>query len=306
MTLVIGKRLLSTLGTLFGSTIVVFFLLHLTGDPTQRLLPESATETQREAFRHAMGFDRPVIVQYGDFLWKMLHGDFGVSLLSGLPALDVVLSRMPATIQLVIPAIILTVTTSMCLAFYVAVRDSAASRALLRFVTVAGQGLPGFVLGVLLIYAFSVAIPIFPSSGRGDARSVVLPSIVLAAFAVPQMTWVLWSSLRQVLRSDYIRTARSMGLGWQEIYLRRALRNALGPFITLVGVQLGVLLAGSVVTEVVFAWPGMGQLMVQSITGRDYPVVQVAVALVVLVFVVVNSLVDAAYPLIDPRLRSGS
>lgn len=298
-----AARIALALLTLVGATLVLFLLLNVSGDPTTKLLPDSATPAERAAFRRQMGYDQPLIVQYFSFIWNALHGDFGTSLRTGQPTISVVLSRVPATLQLVIPAILLTIVVAVALAFFVAIKDGPFSRALLRFVTIAGQGVPGFVLGVILILTFSVAIPILPSSGRGDLRSFILPAIVLAAFAVPQMTWVLWSSLRQVLRSDYIRFARSLGLGSFDLYFKRALRNALGPFLTLVGLQLGVLLAGSVVTETVFAWPGLGQLMVTSIENRDYPVVQMSVAFVVLVFIVVNAVVDVLHPIVNPVLR---
>lgn len=290
--------------TVVGATLVVFFILHLTGDPSSLLLSDNATPQQVAAFRHAMGFDRPLALQYLDFLSHMVRGDFGQSLRYQQPALAVVLERVPATAELMVSAIILTIAVSVPLAFYLAIKESATSRALLRLVTVFGQGLPGFVLAILLIFVFAVALHVLPSSGNGEVpASLVLPSVVLATYAAPQVTRVLWTSLAQVLRSDYVRTARAKGLPPVLIYGKHALRNALIPFLTLIGIQVGALLSGAVVTETIFAWPGMGQLMIQAINNRDYPVVQAGVAVVVVVFLVVNTLVDMSYVLIDPQLR---
>ena len=290
--------------TILGATLVIFLILHLTGDPTTLMLPDSATPQEIAAFRHAMGFDRPLAVQYLDFLSRMLRGDFGESLRYQQPALTVVLERVPATAELMVSAILLTIAGSVPLAFYVALKDTRTSRAVLRMVTVVGQGIPGFVLAILLIFAFSVALHLLPSSGNAVLPAgLVMPSIVLASYAIPQLTRVLWTSLAQVLGSDYVRTARAKGLPPLLVYGKHAFRNALIPFLTLIGLQIGVLLGGSVVTETVFAWPGMGQLMVQAINNRDYPVVQAGVAVIVLTFLVVNALVDASYVLVDPRLR---
>lgn len=290
--------------TILGATLVIFLVLHLTGDPTTLMLPDSATPQEIAQFRHAMGFDRPLAVQYLDFLSRMVRGDFGESLRYQQPAINVVLERIPATAQLMVSAMFLTLLGSVPLAFYIALRDTRTSRAVLRLVTMLGQGIPGFVLAILLIFAFSVTLHILPSSGNANMPlSLLMPSVVLASYAIPQLTRVLWTSLAQVLGSDYVRTARAKGLPPLMVYGKHAFRNALIPFLTLIGIHVGVLLGGSVVTETVFAWPGMGQMMVQAINNRDYPVVQAGVAVIVFIFLVINALVDASYVLVDPRLR---
>jgi ABC-type dipeptide/oligopeptide/nickel transport system permease component len=303
----VARRLTTMIVALFGATIIIFLILHLTGDPTTALLPDTATPAQIAVFRHANGFDRPILVQYVEFLSHMVRGDFGQSLRYQAPALQVVLDRMPATAELMGISVVLTLLVSMPLAIFVAVRDNAAARALLRLTTVLGQGVPGFVLAILMIFVFSVQLHWLPSSGnRQFPTDLIMPSIVLASFTIPQVTRVLWTSLSEVLRSDYVRTARAKGLPPHVVYGKHALRNALIPFLTLLGVQVGVLLGGSVVTETIFGWPGIGQLMVQAISNRDYPVVQAGVAVVVVAFLVVNALVDITYPWLDPRLRRAS
>jgi peptide/nickel transport system permease protein len=303
----VARRLMTMIVALFGATIIIFLILHLTGDPTTALLPDTATPSQIAAFRHANGFDRPIFVQYVEFLSHMVRGDFGQSLRYQSPALQVVLDRLPATAELMGISVLLTLLVSMPLAIFVAVRDNTAARALLRVTTVLGQGVPGFVLAILMIFVFSVQLHWLPSSGnRQFPEDLIMPSIVLASFTIPQVTRVLQTSLSEVLRSDYVRTARAKGLPPRSVYGKHALRNALIPFLTLLGVQVGVLLGGSVVTETIFGWPGIGQLMVQAISNRDYPVVQAGVAVVVVAFLVVNTLVDITYPWLDPRLRRAS
>jgi peptide/nickel transport system permease protein len=305
LVLTMARRIGVMLTAFLGATVVIFFILHLTGDPTNLLLPDDATPQQVASFRAAHGFDRPLIVQYWTFLGGLLHGDFGASLRYQQPALQVVVDRIPATLQLTASALVLTLLVSVPLAFYGAINDNRLSYALLRGTTVLGQGVPGFVLAVLMIFVFSVTLHALPSSGNEDfPLDLVMPTIVLASFAVPQVTRVLWTSLSEVLRSDYVRTARAKGLPARKVYFKHALRNALIPFLTLIGLQVGILLGGSVVTETIFGWPGLGQLMVQAISNRDYPVVQAAVALIVVFFLVINACVDIAYTWIDPRLRS--
>jgi ABC-type dipeptide/oligopeptide/nickel transport system permease component len=304
LALIAARRIGVTVVAFLGATVVIFLILHLTGDPTTLLLPDSATPQQIAAFRAAQGFDKPLVVQYWTFLTGMVHGDFGASLRYQEPALTVVVDRLPATAQLMASSICVTLLVAVPLAFYGAIRDSQLSRALLRLVTTLGQGVPGFVLAVLMIFVFSVQLHLLPSSGnRNFPLDLIMPTIVLSSFAIPQVTRVLWTSLSEVLRSDYVRTARAKGLPLRAVYGKHALRNALIPFVTLVGLQVGILLGGSVVTETIFGWPGLGQLMVQAISNRDYPVVQAGVALVVAMFLTINTVIDLAYVWIDPRLR---
>ncbi len=290
--------------TLLGSTVIVFAMLHLTGDPTALLLSDSATPHEIAVFRHVMGFDRPLYLQYLDFLTRLIHGDFGDSLRYQQPAMTVVLSRVPATAELMGLAILLSVIVSVPLAFFAAITNNVVSKGLFRLVTLFGQGIPGFVLAILLILIFSVQLRILPAAGNDSPQSAIMPSIVLALYSIPQLTRVLRTSLVSVLQSDYIRTARAKGVRRRAIYGKHALRNAVLPFLTLIGVQVGALLGGSVVTETVFGWPGMGQLMVQAISNRDYPVVQSGVFFVVTVFLAVNLAVDISYGFIDPRIKT--
>ena len=297
------RRLLQSLLVLLGVSAVVFFILHLTGDPTLLLLPPDATAEEIVRFRQVMGFNDPVAVQYVRFLKGAVQGNFGESLRHGQPALDLVLERLPATFELTAAALLI----ALCLAIPSGIVSAVRRNTLLDYVSTVlallGQSMPTFWLGIMLILVFSVQFNLFPSSGRGDLAHLVLPAITLGLFTTARITRLTRSGMLEVLGQDYIRTARAKGISEPPVVWKHALKNASIPIITIVGIELGTLLGGAVITETIFAWPGVGRLSVQAIYNRDFPLVQAAVFLLATTFVLVNLLVDVVYTYLDPRIR---
>jgi peptide/nickel transport system permease protein len=249
-----------------------------------------------------MGFDRPLHVQYLDYLWKALHGDFGKSIHQGVPAMRLILERMPATFQLAASAMAVAVVVSVPAGVIAAVRRNTFYDSVARFGTLLGQSVPIFWLGIVLIQVLSVTWHWFPVSGRGDFRHLVLPVVALAAYSTAQSARMVRSAMLEVLGENYISAARAKGLPEFRVVAKHALRNALLPVVTLLGIQFGSLLTGSIVTETVFAWPGVGRLIVQSIANKDFPIVLAGITLFSLVFVGINLLTDVLYASLDPRI----
>ena len=300
----LARRLVIMVISLLGATVVAFFVLHMTGDPTNLLLPDDALPEEREAFRKQMGFDRPLIVQYWDFLSGLLRGDFGYSYRYQQPALEVVLERVPATVEMMIAAIVLMLVIAVPIAVLSVMYSNKWVKSAYIAVTFLGQAIPGFVLAILLILLFSVQLHWLPASGNDQGlKSLIMPSIVLALFGAPQIIRLLRTSLASVMNLDFVRTARAKGQTQAKIMFFHVFRNALIPFITILGMQMGILLGGSVITETVFGWPGLGQAMVQAIDNRDYPVVQAGILLSAFFIMTINLIVDLLYAVIDPRIR---
>jgi ABC-type dipeptide/oligopeptide/nickel transport system permease component len=297
------RRLWQSLIVLFGVSVVVFLILHLTGDPAGLLLPPDATAEDIANFRRAMGFDDPVAVQYLRFLRGAVRGDFGESLRHGEPAMGLVLERLPATFQLAGAGLLIALCLAIPAGIVSAVRRNTAVDYLSTVVALLGQAMPTFWLGIMLILVFSVRLSWLPSSGRGTLEHLILPAITLGLFTTARITRLTRSGMLEVLGQDYIRTARAKGVGESPVVWKHALKNAAIPIVTIVGIELGTLLGGSVITETIFAWPGVGRLSVQAIFNRDYPVVQAAVFLLASTFVIVNFLVDVVYTYLDPRIR---
>jgi peptide/nickel transport system permease protein len=297
------RRLLQSLVVLFGVSFVVFAILYLTGDPALVLLPPDASIEDVRRFREAMGFNDPFLVQYGRFLKGALQGDFGQSVRHGEPAFGLVLERMPATFELAGAALLLALCLAIPAGIVSAVRRNTALDYVATVVALFGQSLPTFWLGIMLILVFSVQFHLLPSSGRGTLEHLILPAVTLGLFTTARITRLTRSGMLEVLDQDYIRTARAKGVSNPPVVWKHALKNAAIPIVTIVGIELGTLLGGSVITETIFAWPGVGRLSVQAIANRDYPVVQAAVFLLATTFVVVNLLVDVAYTYLDPRIR---
>lgn len=297
------RRLWQSLVVLFGVSFVVFAILFLTGDPALVLLPPDASAEDVRRFREVMGFNDPFFVQYGRFLRGALRGDFGQSVRHGEPAFDLVLERMPATFELAGAALLLALCLAIPAGIVSAVRRNSALDYVATVVALFGQSLPTFWLGIMLILVFSVQFSWLPSSGRGTLQHLVLPAITLGLFTTARITRLTRSGMLEVLNQDYIRTARAKGVSDPPVVWKHALKNAAIPIVTIVGIELGTLLGGSVITETIFAWPGVGRLSVQAIANRDYPVVQAAVFLLATTFVVVNLLVDVIYTYLDPRIR---
>jgi len=297
------RRLAQSLVVLLGVSFVVFAILYLTGDPALVLLPPDASADDVKRFREAMGFNDPFLVQYGRFLKGALQGDFGQSVRHGEPAFGLVLERMPATFELAGAALLLALCLAIPAGIVSAVRRNSPLDYISTVVALFGQSLPTFWLGIMLILVFSVQFNLLPSSGRGTLVHLVLPAVTLGLFTTARITRLTRSGMLEVLNQDYIRTARAKGVSDPPVVWKHALKNAAIPIVTIVGIELGTLLGGSVITETIFAWPGVGRLSVQAIANRDYPVVQAAVFLLATTFVVVNLVVDLIYTYLDPRIR---
>ena len=297
------RRLLQSLLVLFGVSFVVFFILHLTGDPALVLLPPDASAEDVQRFREAMGFNDPFFVQYARFLSGALRGDFGQSVRHGEPAFDLVVERMPATFELAGAALGVALALAIPAGIVSAVRRNTLLDYVSTIVALLGQSMPTFWLGIMLILICSVQFNLLPSSGRGGLEHLILPAVTLGLFTTARITRLTRSGMLEVLNQDYIRTARAKGVGGPPVIWKHALKNAAIPIVTIVGIELGTLLGGSVITETIFAWPGVGRLSVQAIYNRDYRVVQAAVFLLSTTFVLVNLVVDMLYTYLDPRIR---
>jgi peptide/nickel transport system permease protein len=298
-------RLRDALIAVWGVLTIVFLVLNLSGDPVVLLLPVGSTSAQVEEFRHQLGFDRPLPVQYWEFLRRAVRGDFATSLRAGQPALALVLERLPATARLAFTALVLACLVGGTAGLLAAAYRGTVVELAAMGVALLGQAMPVFWLGVLLILVFGVTLHWLPTGGSETLWHMVLPVVTLAAYSSASIARLLRSSLLEVLGQDYIRTARGKGLARWAVLIKHGVRNALLPVVTILGLQAGTLLGGSVITETIFAWPGVGRLAIQAIQNRDYPVVQAAVTAVAITFVLINLLVDAVYAYIDPRVRFG-
>jgi peptide/nickel transport system permease protein len=263
------------------------------------------TQAQINEFRHALGFDRPWYMQYADFAAKAIRGDFGQSLQYRQPAFQVVVDRFPATLELAVLSLLISVIFAIPLGVLSATRPNSIYDHICTLLALAGQSIPNFWLGILLMLFFGVTLRWLPISGRGDWHNLILPSITLAAFPLARNMRLFRSSLLDVIHTDYVRTARAKGLSDNAVMYKHALRNALLPLVTMLGLQLGFTLGGSVIVETVFAWPGVGRVIIQAINQKDFPVVQAGVTLLALAFTITNLVVDLLYAWIDPRIRLG-
>jgi ABC-type dipeptide/oligopeptide/nickel transport system permease component len=299
------KRLFHSIFVLVGISLVVFIILHLTGDPAALLMPMDATPEQVAQFRKEMGFTDPIIVQYWRFFKGTLRGDFGQSFRHSQPALDLVMERMPATIQLTAAAMVIALVVAIPVGIISAIRRNSILDHIGMTGALLGQSTPVFWLGIMLILIFSVTIQWFPSSGRGEIQHLVLPAITLGMFTMARTARMMRSSMLEVMGQEYMKTAKAKGLSPGMVILKHALKNAAIPVVTIVGMELGTLLGGAVITETIFAWPGVGRLAVQAIYNRDYPVVQAAVFILASIFVLVNLIVDLLYTYLDPRVKLG-
>ena len=298
------SRLISTLVVVFGVITLVFLLIHLVpGDPVEAMLGESATPTDQEALRHSLGLDQPLFTQWWQYISNLAHGNLGQSLYTREPISDMLLERFPATLELAFFGLLVAVLLALPLGSIAALRkDSIYDNGAMVF-SLLGVSIPNFWLGPMLILLFSLTLGWLPVSGRENWLSLILPAITLGTALSAILARMVRSTLLEVLNEDYIRTARAKGLGETGVVLNHALRNASLPIITVLGLQLGTLLGGAVITEIIFAWPGIGQLTIESIQRRDYPVVQACILLISLSYVLVNTLTDILYAWLDPRVR---
>jgi len=297
------KRTLQMILVIFLAVTAVFFLVRLSGDPTALFLPPDAPREQLEEFRVALGYDRPLHVQYTEFIAGAFQGDFGESLRTREDALSMVLDRAPATFQLAFTALIISLLISIPIGIISAYkRNSLFDRTGVGF-TVLGQGIPDFWLGLILIYVFAASLQVLPSGGGGTPYHLILPALTLAFHSVARFSRFTRSSTLDVLGKDYIRTAKASGVPVPRILSRYALKNSLIPIITLIALDLGALLGGTVVTETVFAWPGVGRLLVQSLMMRDFSVVLAGVFFVAVIYSILNFLADILYAFVNPQIR---
>ncbi len=282
---------------------LVFVVLHLTGDPVMMLLPPDPSREEIEALTRALGLDQPLHVQYWRFLVKLGRGDFGNSLQHQQPAMPLVLERLPASILLAATALVLAVAVAVPLGVLAAVRRGSALDYAAVALAALGQSAPIFWTGLMLMLVLAVMLRLLPTSGYGTWRHLVMPALTLASYPMAAMARLVRSGMLDVLDADYVRTARAKGLRERRVVLTHALRNAAMPIVTVIGLQFGLLLGGALVCEMIFAWPGVGRLMLFAIYNRDFPLVEAAVFVLALVFVVGNLLVDLCYAWLDPRVK---
>ncbi len=299
----LASRALQSAVVLLGVSAIVFFALFLTGDPAALMMSPDASAAEIAAFRKAMGFDDPVWLQYGRFLAGVLHGELGTSLRFQRPAYDLVLERLPATALLAIAALAWSTVLGFALGITAALRKDGPIDFAIRLVALLGQAVPVFWLGLLLIIVFALKLRLLPTGGIGTVAQLILPAIALGAYYLSAIARIVRASLIEALAQDYVRTARAKGLSAWRITMRHALRNALIPVVTVQGMYFASLLGGALITEVIFAWPGLGRLAVEAIQNRDFPLVQAVVLFAALVFVLTNFLVDIAYAALNPRIR---
>lgn len=296
------KRLWHTVYVVIGISMISFFFIHLSGDPVMLMLPGDASMEEVEQLRQKLGFNDPLYVQYGRFIKKAVQGDFGESLYYHVPALDLILERLPASLELSLAAMVMALVVSIPIGIISAVYRGSALDMGSMLGALFGLSMPHFWLGIMFIMIFSVKLGWLPTSGRGTFAQLIMPALALAMSLMAMFARLTRSVMLEVLSLDYIRTARAKGL--REFYVigKHALKNALIPLVTVAGMQFGLLIGGTVIIETVFAWPGVGRLVVQAIFNRDYPLVQSIVFILALIFVAANLLVDLLYIYLDPRI----
>lgn len=302
----IVRKLIGAIVVLVGVSTIVFFVTFLSGDPAILMSPVEATVEEVEALRENLGLNDPYLVQYARFFSKAVQGDFGNSLRHREPALELALARLPATLELSLTGMFLAIITGIPLGVIAALHRQSFIDLFAMGIALIGQSMANFWLGIMLINIFAVKLNLLPSFGRGDWKHLILPAITLASRLIAILTRMTRATMLDELNEDYIRTARGKGLSEQVVIMRHAFRNALIPIVTIIALQFGALMAGTVIIETVFSWPGIGLLAVQAIYNRDYPLVQASVFILGVAFVGVNFIADIVYGILDPRMRLGN
>ncbi len=298
------KHFFSFSAVIFGVLLLTFLLIHLVpGDPVEVMLGESASVADRDALRADLGLNQPLFSQFGSYLNKLAHGDFGQSIHTKTPIIDMLKTRYPATLKLAFLSLLIGLSLGVPLGVYAALKAGHWQDMMVTIVSVRFSAMPAFWLGPILMLIFAVWLGWLPVSGMDSRTSIILPAITLGLGLSAILTRMTRTSLLEVLNDDYIRTAHAKGLSEKAVIIRHALRAALLPIITIVGLQMGSLLAGTVITETVFSWDGIGRLLVESIEKRDYPVTQACVLVVALSYVLVNLVTDVLYRFADPRVK---
>jgi len=299
------KKVFHTLLVIFAVSTFVFWFLRISGDPVALLMPMDANKQDVEALRKSMGLNDPQVVQYVRFLKNLCRGELGNSFHYKQPALELLVERMPATFQLALSAMLFAIVIGIPLGIISAVKQGKALDAICVGLATIGQSIPLFWLGLMLMLIFSVFLGILPTSGRGTLKQLILPTITLGALPMAAIVRLLRASMLTALQMDYVTAARAKGVREFWVVVKHAFRNAAIPVVTFIGLQFGALFGGTVVTEMIFAWPGVGRLVVLAIYNRDYPLVQATVIFLSTIFVTVNFVVDLFYRLLDPRVRVG-
>jgi peptide/nickel transport system permease protein len=298
------KRLISIFPVVFGVLLLTFLLIHIVpGDPVEVMLGESASMADRAQLRENLGLNQPLISQFGVYLKKLVHGDMGQSIHTHTPITEILRQRYPATLKLAIAALFIGLVIGVPLGVFAALKAGHWQDFVVTIVSVRFSAMPAFWLGPMLMLLFAVWLRWLPVNGMDTDDSIILPALTLGFGLSAILTRMTRTSLLEVLNDDFIRTARAKGLSERVVILRHALRAALLPIITIVGLQIGSLLAGTVITETIFSWDGIGRLLIESIEKRDYPVTQACVLVVALTYVLINFVTDVMYRLADPRMR---
>jgi peptide/nickel transport system permease protein len=303
MKAIFAKGALNALISILGASLIIFVISRLSGDPVALMMPIDAPQSAIDALKENLGLDRPIWEQYLKFLWNAVQGDFGRSYRWQMPALSLVLERLPATMWLATAAFSFSVALAVPLGVLSAVYRGSWIDQIGRIIAMLGQAVPSFWVGLILILVFSVSLNWLPAFGNDGIKSVILPAIALGWYPVAAQTRVIRSGMLEVLDSDYIRMARAVGTPERLLIWKYALRNALLPLVTIMGVYFASMLSGAFVVETVFAWPGLGRTVVEAVFSRDYPVVQAGVLITSILFILSNFIVDLSYSLIDPRIR---
>jgi ABC-type dipeptide/oligopeptide/nickel transport system permease component len=296
------KRLWHTVYVIIGISVISFFFIHLSGDPVMLMLPADASHQEIEDLREQLGFNDPIYVQYLRFAWQALRGDFGDSMYYKVPAMQLILERLPASLELALAAMLIALVVAVPIGIISAVRRGSLLDMGSMLGALFGLSMPHFWLGIMMILIFSVNLGWLPTSGRGTLAHLIMPSVALGLSLMAMFARLTRSVMLEVLSLDYIRTARSKGLKERIVVAKHAFKNALIPLVTVAGMQFGFLLGGTVIIETVFAWPGVGRLVVQAIFNRDYPLVQAIVLVLAVIFVAVNFIVDMLYMYLDPQI----
>ncbi len=300
----IFRRLLLTVPVLWIVVTLVFGLIHMVpGDPVAQMLGEGTSATEVERLRHQFGLDRPVLDQYRTYMVGVVHGDLGVSFRNQQSVTSSILARYPATIELAAASTVFLIMISVPFGVISAVQRGRAADRFISFISLLGLSLPNFAIGPMLILFFSIVLGLLPVSGRDGLSHLILPAVTLGGGLAATMTRMVRGSMLEEIRQDYIRTARAKGLSERAVLFGHALRNGLIPVITILGLNAGALLAGSIITETIFSWPGLGRLTIQAISARDYPLIQGCILAIAVTYIAINLATDVLYSVIDPRIR---
>ncbi|WP_158734573.1 ABC transporter permease [Alteribacillus sp. YIM 98480] len=299
----IRRRIIQLLPVMFIIVFIVYCLVYLAGDPVLLMLPENATEEDIARMRAALNLDQPFYIQFFTYISNVIQGDFGESFRYNQPALGLVLERLPATIELAVASMIVAIGIAIPLGIWSALKRNSITDVFITGGTVLGQAMPNFWLGIMLILIFAVNLQIFPVSGTGTYAHLVLPAITLGTGIAAQIARLTRSSMLETLNQDYIRTAKSNGINWFSVVYLHAFRNSLIPVVTITAMQTNALIGGALVTEMIFAWPGLGQLLIQAIHARDMAIVQASVFIIAIIVILMNFIADILYKVLDPRIE---